>query len=67
MSGLKPPDGSFEYERLAAYSLLLSEALFEILKCKGLLTHDEVSRHMEKLNDELRFRPGGVEFIKKTN
>lgn len=67
MSGQKSADGSFEYEKLAAYSLLLSEALFEVLKSKGLLTHDEVTRHMEKLNNELRCRPGGVEFIKKTN
>lgn len=66
MSAPELPGMRFEYEKLAAYSLLLSEALFEILKTKGLLTHDEVHEHMERLNRTFRFHSGGVEFIKKT-
>ena len=55
----------YEYEKVAAYSLLLSEALFAILKGKGLLTHGEVNRHMEKLHRELICRSSGIEFSKE--
>ncbi len=55
-------ESRFEYEKVAAYSLLLSETLLAILKSKGLLTQDEVSQHMEKLNNELVCHSSGLEF-----
>lgn len=55
----------FEYEKVAAYSLLLSEALFAILKGKGFLTQDEVNQHMSRLNSGLLCHSGAIEFLKK--
>jgi hypothetical protein len=63
MAEQEPKGSRFEYEKVAAYSLLLSETLFEILRAKGLLTRDEVSQHMEKLSKKLACGTGGVEFI----
>lgn len=40
----------------AIYTMLLSHALFEILEEKGLVTRDEVTERMKKLENETVFR-----------
>jgi hypothetical protein len=40
-------------EQISAYSLLLSEALFEALAKKGLLSHREVVEEISKLKQEM--------------
>jgi hypothetical protein len=42
----------------AIYSMLLSQALFEILEEKGLVTRAEVTERMEKLENETANRVG---------
>jgi hypothetical protein len=44
------------FEQISAYSLLLSEALFEALAKKGLLTHSEMVEQISKLQLELQLR-----------
>jgi len=40
----------------AIYTMLLSQALFEILEEKGLVTHAEVTERMNKLENETKNR-----------
>jgi len=40
----------------AIYTMLLSQALFEILEEKGLVTHAEVTERMNKLENEIKNR-----------
>jgi len=65
MSESDRPGMQYEYEKIVAYSLLLSEALFEVLKAKGLLTREEVTESMERLNKELVCRTRCIEFPEK--
>jgi hypothetical protein len=41
-------------EELAVYNMLLSEALFEILADKGLVTRAEVTERIKKLRSETK-------------
>jgi len=41
-------------EELAIYNMLLSEALFEILADKGLITRAEVTERIKKLKSETK-------------
>ncbi len=41
-------------EELALYNMLLTEAIFELLAEKGLLTGEEVKQRIEKLKKETR-------------
>jgi hypothetical protein len=41
-------------EELAIYNMLLSEALFEILAGKGLITRAEVTERIKKLRSETK-------------
>jgi hypothetical protein len=54
MANRSPVDTSFE--QISAYSLLLSEALFEALAKKGLLSHSEVVEQIGKLKQEMMIR-----------
>ena len=49
------------FEQISAYSLFLSEALFEALAKKGLLTHSEVVEQISKLQLEVKLRRLSVE------
>jgi len=42
----------------AIYTMLLSQALFEILEEKGLVTRAEVTERMSKLEEEAKTRMG---------
>ena len=41
-------------EELAVYNMLLSEALYEILADKGLVTRTEVTERIKKLRSETK-------------
>ena len=43
-------------EEIAVYSMLLSEALYEILADKGLVTRAEVTERIKKLKSETKVR-----------
>jgi hypothetical protein len=59
MANRSPVETSFE--QISAYSLLLSEALFEALQKKGLLSHGEVVEQIGKLKQEMMLRRMSVE------
>jgi hypothetical protein len=44
-------------EETALYIMFLSEALFEVLAKKGLVTHDEMTQQMKKLRTGFRPKP----------
>ena len=41
-------------EEIAVYNMLLSEALYEILADKGVVTHAEVTERIKKLKTETK-------------
>ena len=41
-------------EEIAIYNMLLSEALYELLADKGLVTRDEVTERIKKLKAETK-------------
>ena len=43
-------------EETALYMMFLSEALFEVLSKKGLITHDEMAEQMTKLRSSGRLK-----------
>jgi hypothetical protein len=43
-------------EETALYMMFLSEALFEVLAKKGLITHDEMAEQMTKLRNGARLK-----------
>ena len=44
-------------EKLAVYNMLLSEAIYEVLADKGILTRTEVTERMKKLKSETKVNP----------
>jgi hypothetical protein len=41
-------------EELAVYNMLLSEAIYELLADKGIVTRDEVTERIKKLRSETK-------------
>ena len=48
----KTGEVSASIEEIAVYNMLLSEALFELLADKGIVTRDEVTKRIKKLRSE---------------
>lgn len=44
-------------EEIAVYNMLLTEAIFELLAEKGILTGDEVKERVDKLKKETTVKP----------
>ena len=54
MGGIKWSMTNTPIEELAVYNTLLSEALYEILADKGLVTRAEVTERIKKLRSETK-------------
>ena len=47
-------------EAVAHYNLLLTQAMFEVLEARGLLTRAEVSDRLEKIKVETRLNSDSI-------
>ncbi len=54
LSDAKTGDVTASIEEIAVYNMLLSEALYEILADKGMVTRAEVTERIKKLRSETK-------------